>query len=53
MTKTTIKINCGCGEKFTTILSAETHAILTGHTLSIGGEIRGDKSLVILKTTKQ
>ena len=37
---TVLKINCGCGERFTSIIDAERHSSTTGHTLHILGTIR-------------
>lgn len=37
------KVNCGCGESFSTIDDGYIHAVDTGHTLHITGEIRSQK----------
>lgn len=36
---TTIKINCGCGFRTSSINEAEQHALQNGHTLHVAGEV--------------
>jgi hypothetical protein len=37
---TVVKVNCGCGARFDNVSDGEAHAMATGHTLHIAGEIR-------------
>lgn len=35
-----LKVSCGCKSQFGSIEDAEAHAVTTGHTLTISGEVR-------------
>ena len=37
---TVVKVNCGCGFTSTDLVEGQAHAVTTGHTLHIFGEIR-------------